>query len=35
MAGPGYLILAALHSAIYATVVFLVACSLFERREIR
>jgi hypothetical protein len=35
MAGPGYLALAALHSAIYATVVFLVACSLFERREIR
>ena len=33
--GPGYLALAALHSAIYATVVFLVACSLFERREIR
>ena len=33
--GPGYLVLAALHSAIYATVVFLVACSLFERREIR
>jgi hypothetical protein len=35
MAGPVYLALAALHSAIYATVVFLVACSLFERREIR
>jgi len=35
MVGPGYLALAALHSAIYATVVFLVACSLFERREIR
>ena len=33
--GPGYLAVAALHSAIYATVVFLVACSLFERREIR
>lgn len=33
--GPGYLAAAALHSAIYATVVFLVACSLFERREIR
>jgi hypothetical protein len=33
--GPGYLALAALHSAIYATVVFLVACSRFERREIR
>ena len=35
ISGPGYLALAALHSAIYATVVFLVACSLFERREIR
>ena len=33
--GPGYLAVAALHSAIYATVVFLVACSWFERREIR
>ncbi len=32
---PGYLALAFLHAALYTTIVFLVSCSLFERREIR
>jgi ABC-type transport system involved in multi-copper enzyme maturation permease subunit len=32
---PAYLALAFLHAALYSTIVFLVSCSLFERREIR
>ena len=32
---PGYLALAFLHAALYSTIVFLISCSLFERREIR
>jgi ABC-type transport system involved in multi-copper enzyme maturation permease subunit len=32
---PGYLALALLHASLYTTIVFLVSCALFERREIR
>ncbi len=32
---PGYLALAFVHAVLYVSIVFLIACTLFERREIR